>query len=331
MLENLEAARLFFRSWFNLPNNAIIEAKARSQTAEARDAKNAAFFFSGGIDSLSSLRANRLLFPMTHPGAIKDGIVIFGLEVEDKTAFGYVVESLVNIARDAGITLFPVSTNVRVLNNDWGFWYNAYMGPALCAVAQAFGKRFASATIASDYDVPHLKPHGSHALVEPNFSSHELEIRYDGITRTRLEKTKLVADWPTALKNLRVCNKPEHYQAGRLNCGRCEKCIRTMLALIALGALDKTPAFPEHDLSPALVEEKVWITANILPFYEELVPALSARGRKDLAAAVQKLCLTYHGEIGWRARLRRFDREHLDGRLLLLKRVIKPKTAANGK
>jgi hypothetical protein len=207
---------------------------------------------------------------------------------------------------------------------DWVFWYNAYMGPALGAIAQALSGRLGSVVIASDYDVPFLKPHGSHPLVEPYYSSHELKVRYDGITRTRLEKTKLVADWQCGLENLRVCNKPEHYRAGRLNCGDCEKCFRTMLALIALGALGKTKSFGAQDLSAEILEEKVGLHPSIVPYYDELIPVFTRIGRNDLAEAIQRMFARYKAKDkeGWRGRLRKIDKQHFKGRLRSLKRAI---------
>jgi hypothetical protein len=329
MLDNLRVSVQAFRHWFKLDQKIAIEAKPRARRHAAAE-RRAGFFFSGGVDSLSSLRANRLNFPLQHPGSLKDGIIVYGLEVEDPTAFGHVLGSLEKMASDAQITLLSVATNIRDLNPDWVFWYNAYMGPALCAVAQALSGRLASVIIASDYDVPHLTPHGSHPLVEPYFSSSELKVRYDGMTRTRLEKTKLVADWPLGLQYLRVCNKPELYQPGRLNCGECEKCIRTMLALLALGSLDKTSAFPRRDLSAEFIEQKVALHHKILPFYKELIPALAQNGRSDLSQAIQQLWRRYHGEDGWKGRLRRFDRERLHGTLRSLKRTFTPNSEKNG-
>lgn len=66
---------------------------------------------------------------------------------------------------------------------------------------------------------------------------------------SRLDKTKLVADWGIALNNIKVCqpNWPGE------NCGSCEKCIRTMLGLLSLGVLEKTRSFPENDVSETMI------------------------------------------------------------------------------
>lgn len=56
----------------------------------------------------------------------------------------------------------------------------------------------------------------------------------DGGALTRFEKTAAIQDFALAQKYLNVCVMDDGY-----NCGRCEKCRRTLLNLDALGALTK--------------------------------------------------------------------------------------------
>jgi hypothetical protein len=131
-----------------------------------------------------------------------------------------------------------------------------------------------------------------------------------------------VADWQVALQNIRVCNKTEYYRPGMLNCGQCEKCIRTMLALLASDALKKTGAFPQTDVSEGLVRANVRLNDRIAPFYEELIVPLEEKGRDDLARAIKRKLAFRRGEIGWKDRLRRFDRRYMDATLARFARVI---------
>jgi len=321
--DGLNAIMSLFKHWYGLARDVVrIEAKTISTRPSLRTAERAGAFFTGGIDSLATLRTNRLAFPPSHPGSIKDGIIVYGLEMDRPEAFDHVWNCVAKVAEDAKITLIPVYTNIRYLHDDWTFWYDAYMGAALAAVAHALIKRLTIVSIASDYDIPNLRPHGSHPLVEPNFSSYDLRIKYDGITLSRLAKTRLVADWQVALQNIRVCNKTEYYRPGMLNCGQCEKCIRTMLALLASDALKKTGAFPQTDVSEGLVRANVRLNDRIAPFYEELIVPLEEKGRDDLARAIKRKLAFRRGEIGWKDRLRRFDRRYMDATLARFARVI---------
>jgi len=53
----------------------------------------------------------------------------------------------------------------------------------------------------------------------------------------------LLASQPAAQAHLRVCLVNWD---GSYNCGRCEKCLRTMVAMEALGVLDRFPTFPNQ-------------------------------------------------------------------------------------
>ena len=64
------------------------------------------------------------------------------------------------------------------------------------------------------------------------FSTEHMRIYSEGGTLSRLEKTRLVVDYAPSHKYLNVCTNTA------VNCSRCEKCTRTLLALDMLGRLD---------------------------------------------------------------------------------------------
>ena len=64
------------------------------------------------------------------------------------------------------------------------------------------------------------------------FSTPNLRIYSEGANLSRLEKTRHVVEYIPSYKYLNVCNNTAE------NCGRCEKCTRTLLALEVLGRLD---------------------------------------------------------------------------------------------
>lgn len=64
------------------------------------------------------------------------------------------------------------------------------------------------------------------------FYTSSIKIISEGGTVTRLEKTKVVSNYEPSFKYLNVCTQTIE------NCCRCEKCIRTMLGLDAIGKLD---------------------------------------------------------------------------------------------
>jgi len=214
-------------------------------------------FLSGGIDSLAMLRANRLDFPLDHPRAIKDCLFVHGFDIGgadgadgEIETFERAVSSLSKVVKATQAILIPVSTNIRQLDNDVHFWIYEFHGAALSSIAHALSPRLTSVSIASGFDIPNIIPAATHPLIDPNYSSTALRIRHEGILFSRLEKVGLLADWDVALQNLRVCtmNPP-----GLLNCGKCEKCIRSMTELLAVGKLASAGVFPQDDVSEEML------------------------------------------------------------------------------
>ena len=312
----LITAMSWIRYWYGADRKLVeIEAKTKSHLPTPRTQERAGFFFSGGIDSLTTLRTNRLDFPLEHPGSFKDGLLIYGIERgEEPEFFKQVVSSMSEIAQDADIRLIPAYTNIRHLDEDSAFWGKEFQGAVLSAVAHAFSQRFTTVTIPSSFDIFNLYPYGSHPLLDPNYSSSDLRIRHDSILLSRFAKTKLVADWDVALQNLRVCNRKELIKPGALNCGKCEKCIRTMTGLLALGMLDKTRTFPDVDVSEELFLAEACI--KNFPYaeyyYRELIAPLAAKKRHDLVRGIERLIARYHMQ----ERLKQIDRKFLKGNLI---------------
>jgi hypothetical protein len=315
--------------WYQLPRPLVeIEAKPRAH-GMVRPPERAAFFLTGGVDSLSTLRMNQLDFPKSNPGSFKDGILIFGLEVERTEDFQHVASWLGELAEKTGINLLPVYTNERSLDDDWNFWIDVFEGAVLAAVGHALSRRLTSVTIASSFDIPNLHCVASHPMLDPFYSSQGLRVRHDAAAISRFEKTRFLAEWDVGLQYIRVCNITDEYRADQLNCGRCEKCIRTMLALLAFGALERTRVFPKTELSADLIKEKVILHRKNFRFWPELVAPMEQIGRFDLADAIRYVCARYHGEIGWRGAIRRFDRARLNGGMSALKRAIWPNGTKN--
>src|SRR3972149_6839418 len=169
-----------------------------------------------------------------------------------KENFELAVASLSELARSAKLTLIPVYMNLRCLDDSDQLFAMESHGAVLAAIAHAFSRRITIALIASGSDILELIPWGSHPLLDPNYSSAEVCIRHAGAGLTRLEKVGLITDWDAALQTLRSCYNPFRPD-DVLNCGKCEKCIRTMTELLVFGKLKQCRTFPLDDISPDLL------------------------------------------------------------------------------
>ncbi|MEN6303838.1 MAG: hypothetical protein ABFD96_13990 [Armatimonadia bacterium] len=292
--DNLKAACETLRAWY--PESGPPPALETSQGFKPRYPAQgqAVSFLSGGIDSLATLRSNKLCLPPDHPGAIRASILVDvrrepGLS-EEETARQHAKRVAVGsaVAAEAGIEAISVKTNLLQLDGDGWFFSFRWHGAVFAATSHLLGKRFAKAYIASSYTPALLHPWGSHPLLDPYYSAGNVRIEHHGLHMSRFEKVELVADWPVGLQNILVC---QGHDSGETNCGACEKCIRTMTALVACGKLQECQAFPLDDVSPELLRtvqeyDMIWSETN-LDFYDQMIPALTDRGRDDLVEVIQ--------------------------------------------
>ena len=292
LLEGLQTAMALIRHWSKGVYAPLrIEPRRIQQDGASIEPRHrAGMFYSGGIDSLAALRLNQQHYPPAHPGLIRDCFFVHGFDIGGVPARGMKyhvfdrgLAAMEAVMAEAGTTAVPVYTNIRHLCDERDLWLNYFFAAVLAAVAHAFRPRLDVFSIASSHDLEHLVPCGSHPLLDPEYSSFALRIRHRDAGLSRLEKLRIVAGWECGLQNMRVClaNVPD-----RLNCGRCEKCVRTMTGLVALDALHTTRAFEEDDVRPEMFEPFAINIRHRGHFYAELLPLLEARGRDDLVRTI---------------------------------------------
>ncbi len=264
---------------------------------DPRTPPRAALFVSGGVDSLSLLRRNRVEVPLEHPHAFRDALLLFGWHSDDfdgdrprperLASFAAQRARLKGLAAATQLTLVPVRSNVRTFHPTYAWSREVGFGAGMLATAHLFPRRWSEVSIASGGFPGVHPPHGSHPELDGDWSSAAVRVRHGEPDRTRLEKLRALVDWPPGLAVLDVCLHHDAAVGPRPNCGRCEKCLRTRLALTALGAEGRAPTFPPE---PPSVEE---VRALRLPsgfsrtFVQELAAPLAARGRADLVEALE--------------------------------------------
>jgi hypothetical protein len=146
-------------------------------------------------------------------------------------------------------------------------------------------------------------------------------VAHDEVHRSRLSKLEAIAEWDAALDSIIVCTDWMTPRDGPPNCGRCEKCLRTLASLKGLGVERGLPTFPEGSLTPDAVRRGArWIsTDNKFDQWGEIEPMLRSRGEIALAQAVRS-------NLRWSLPLE-FDRRHFDERgarsARWMKRVIR--------
>jgi hypothetical protein len=309
--DGLQAVMAIYSRWYERCRPLRIEPlDGYAPTTPRRDARTSCFL-SGGVDGLTALRDNRLNYPKDHPESVRDCILLFGANDFECTVDGPVPERLaafrqtqarlLELAESEDFELIPVLTNTRLLIGDYDCWTAVGFGAANVSVAHTLSRRFTRVLFASDGNGVDAPPGASHPLLDQFFSTAAVQVWHEHAAWSRIDKLRLLAEWPPALRIMQPCHRIKVLPEGQLNCGRCEKCIRTMLGLLALGKLKQSEAFAANDVTPDMVEEIPVLSPVKADLLRQLIEPLRSVGRDDLVSAVQAKITAFQR----RARIRR--------------------------
>jgi hypothetical protein len=224
-------------------------------------------FFSGGVDSFYTFLKRR--------DEITDLIFVHGFDVrlDDAPLRRMTSEMVRRVASRFGKRVVEVETNLRSLLDPYAHWRDHAHGAALATVGHLLSGSFGRIYISAAYSYAGLMPNGTHPLLDPLWSTEALDFVHDGCEASRLDKVAFIAQHEVALENLRVCWKNSD---GAYNCGRCEKCMRTMIGLYVVGALDRCTTF-DRPLDPKRVRRMVVPDAHRRTYLEEMLEILEGK------------------------------------------------------
>jgi hypothetical protein len=232
-----------YRAWNPNLREVEIDAEADGTDPAGEAGADIASFFSRGVDSTYSAIA-----PRSPERALTRVIFADGLDLcHDTTVRVGEMEHAATAASALGLPMLVVATNMRELSEPLCDWEDmAGAGLAFIALSLAGGLRRVIVPASDSY--ASLTPCGTSPLLDPLFSTERVEIEHDELTLTRTGKVAaIVAQRPELLPELKVC-----YAENRVdNCGRCGKCLLTMAALQAAGALERATGFPDRIDLPA--------------------------------------------------------------------------------
>ena len=207
-----------------------------AQTATPRPGRGVGVFFTGGLDSFYTL--------LKHRDEITHIIFVHGIDVnlKEPALRSEISRMLQRVGAHFSVKVIEIEANLRDYFESFDLhWGKLSHGPAFAATAYLLSPLFHRVYMPSSYTYAELTPWGSHCLLDPLWSSDNMEFIHDGCEATRIQKAALVGTSDIALNSLRVCFHSVH---NAYNCGECEKCLRTMVNLYAVGALARCSTFP---------------------------------------------------------------------------------------
>ena len=251
LLESTEEIQAIFSTWDRTRHveapwyhRTPVEVQGvRPQTINSSGPGQVATFFTGGVDSFYTL--------LKHLDHIDAVVYVHGfdLSLQDLPRRREVTERLGLITKSLGVELLELESNLQAYGDEHGIGWPDYHGAALAAIAHLLNNRFGTVLIPATHTYSHMQGLGSHPLLDRLWSNSTLKIVHDGADATRMDKLRFLADHPIAREHLRVCWANLDPQR-TYNCGRCEKCIRTGVAVRVAGLDGQFPTI----ISPSLKE-----------------------------------------------------------------------------
>ncbi|HVT95022.1 MAG TPA: hypothetical protein VHD76_19380 [Bryobacteraceae bacterium] len=242
----LEGAARIMRIWHGWSRSMRpVEIRAGVLSEQYTQGREAACLFTGGVDSFHTLTENLA----TETGSARVTHLLFlggqtdmalGNDALYRARCGVISE----IAEELQLGVIFGATNVRDILPGWTLEWGVRAGsnvvaPSLC-LSPLLDRVFTSASFT--YDAPF--PWGCHPFTDPLWNTARIRFEHRGCEVARDGKViQSICRSATALRYLKVCNDGE---ATGYNCGRCEKCLRTMIALRAVGALDRCRTLPHE-------------------------------------------------------------------------------------
>ena len=214
------------------------------------------------------------------------------------------VKRAVAVADELGLPLVVVDTNLHRFRNQRNKATVMFLSMYACVLSlQNAVKRY---YIPSGCSYQGIKDYGDRAhhndlatacdsYLIPLIQSERTELIVDGCQRRRVDKIEDLTNWAIARKYLNVCLLQKG--ADTTNCGKCSKCLRTLLALEILGKLDDfAQVFNVDDYRKGSLMYKAHCLEEVdtETFYRELVDLAAER---NFPMPVKKTCYVLDGDV----------------------------------
>ncbi len=247
----------------------------RRATPDPEPAAGRALCFTGGVDSFFSLLAGgheptHLLF-----------VHGYDIDLDDHDRREAASRAIRAVAAARDLVPLEVETNLRHHHCFAQASWEHTHGAALVCIAMLLPTELGTLMIPPSYAHGRLIPWGSHPDLDARWSlPGRLTVEHGDAVPFRRERLRMVATDPLVHAHLRVCWA--HLDAG-INCGRCEKCVRTMIDLEYLGQRAQVATFPQDRDLPELIDamdpppasiQPMWRDLRDLPLRPEVVAAL---------------------------------------------------------
>ena len=214
------------------------------------------------------------------------------------------VQRAVAVADELGLPLVIIDTNFHLFRHDNDKPTVMFLSMYSCVLSlQNAVKRYYIPSGCSYQGIKDFGDREHHndlatacdSYLIPLIQTERTELIVDGCQRRRVDKIAAMTDWAIAQKYLNVCLVQKGEDT--TNCGKCSKCLRTMLALDILGKLDDfAQVFNVEDYANEALMYKIRCMENVdtETFYRELVDFAA---EKNFPMPTKKTCYVLDGKV----------------------------------
>lgn len=267
LLHNIRHFSEIFSSWFP-EYHALDLTGIPSDKSASKNTGRVGSFFTGGVDSFYTF--------IKHRNEITDLIYIHGydLQLDDLSRRQAITEMGRQIAEEANIRFIEIETDSQRLFRTFGEWGLKSHGIALGVAGRLLAGHLDKIYVPSSFAEEDLMPWGSHPDTDPLLSDETVEYVHDGCEASRVQKVQAIQGSKLALDHLRVCWERVE---GAYNCGVCEKCLRTMTSMYAMGVLEECKTFP-HKIDEKRIRSLLLTSDSSRKFANENLRLMEVNG-----------------------------------------------------
>ena len=258
------------------------------------DNNSKAMLFSGGVDAVSTL--------VTHMDEKPMLINIWGADIhpDDNNNHLLIKKDLENFSNEVGLPFFFIRSSIRwcfderylseyyrdMIHDTW--WHGMQHGVGLLSLLAPYDyvKKIAINYIASSYteqDVGVVKCI-SYPFVDSMLKIASTICIHDGFEKRRIDKVENIVLYLKEMDkklSLKVCFRPQNGE----NCCKCEKCLRTMSAILIMNGEVRNYGFnPDYRIVEKYIKkfcDKTIFDESVLMFWRDIRDYVIEHGTKN--------------------------------------------------
>ncbi|MBA2126057.1 hypothetical protein DLM45_07445 [Hyphomicrobium methylovorum] len=272
---------------------AKVSADKETETEPRPTSRTWTFPFSGGVDSMFSIFANRsgdAGRDTCTPGSV---FLVHGFDyaLTDTKYFPTLESRVATVARALDLPFLVCTTNWK----DFCVQYELDTQLGLAAIGQLLSASHEGVNIAADFTFGEdleIMPWGNNQYMTHLLGSSQFRVAGGGANTRRVDKIAYLAAVPEALSMLSICRASKG-AGNQINCEVCEKCVRTAMGLYAATG-DVKPTFTRRpSLSQLLTVES--LSQVELVFWQDILRQIP---RGDIAARIAVRLLLMRSRFG---------------------------------